>query len=55
MVQWAKNPTAVAWVAAEGLVRSLAWRSGLKDLVLPQLQLSFSPWPGNFHMLCVQL
>ena len=34
--------------------------SGLKDLALPelqcrsQLQLGFSTWPGNFHMLWVQ-
>ena len=32
----------------------------IKDLALlqlchgPQLQLSFDPWPGNFHMLQVQ-
>jgi len=50
VVQQVKNPTAVAWV------QSLALRSGLKDLALPQLQhrsklwLGFSPWPGNFHM-----
>ena len=25
MVQWGKNPTAVAWVAAEVQVRFLAW------------------------------
>ena len=34
-------------------VRSLAWHSGLKDLVLPQLwskselQWASDPWPGN--------
>ena len=32
MVQWVKNPTAVAPVAAEVWVQSLAWRRGLKDL-----------------------
>ena len=56
-VQWVKNLTAVAWVALEARVQSLAQHSGLKDLVLLQLQcrlqlrLRFSPWPGNFHML----
>ena len=30
MVQWAKNPTAAAWVAAVVLVRSLVWSSGLR-------------------------
>ena len=55
MVQWVKNPTAVARVAVEIWVRSPAWYSGLKDLVLPQwLKLGFSPWPRNFHMLRVQ-
>ena len=34
---------------------SLAWRSGLKRLVLWQLWLRFSPWPRNFHMLWVKL
>ena len=37
MAQWVKNPTVVAQVAAEVGVQSLAWCSGLKDLVLPQL------------------
>ena len=51
-----ENLTAAAQVAVEVQVRSPAWCSGLKDLVLPQqrgswLLLRFSPWPGNFHML----
>ena len=51
MVQRVKNPTAAALVAAEPWVHPPAWRSGLKDLVLPQLwhrlqlQLRVSPWP----------
>ena len=35
VVQWVKNPTAVAWVVAEVWVPFLAWHSGLKDLALP--------------------
>ena len=54
MAQWVKNPTAVAQVTAEAWVRSLAQCSELKDPVLPQLQLGFFPWPGNFHMPQVQ-
>ena len=59
MTQWVKNLTAVAQVDVDAWVRSLAWSNGLKDLVLQQLlhlqcrwqlQLRFSPWPGNFHM-----
>ena len=50
MAQWVQNSTAAAWVAAEVGVRSLAQRSGLKDVALPQLWLGFIPWPGNFHM-----
>ena len=59
MAQWVKNPTAMAWVAEELQVRSLASHSGLKDLALSQLwcrsmlRLRFDPWPGNFHMLQV--
>ena len=51
MVQWAKNPTAVAWVVAEMRVESPAGYSGLKFPVLLQLQcrsqlwLRFNPWP----------
>ena len=50
MAQWVKNPTAVALVAAEAWIQSLAWCKGLKDLMLQQLwhsvqlQLRFSPW-----------
>ena len=41
-VQWVKNLTAVAWVALEARVQSLAQHSALKDLAL---QLRFHPWP----------
>ena len=60
VVQWVKNPTAADQVAVEAWVPSPAQHSRLKDLALPkllrklQLQLSFSPWPGNFHMPRVQ-
>ena len=54
MAQWVKSPTAMAWVAAEVWVQSLAQHSGLKDPVLPQLWHRFGPWPGNFHMTWVQ-
>ena len=37
MVQWVRNPTAVAQFPAKAWVQSLAWRSGLKDPALPQL------------------
>lgn len=47
MAQWVKNLTAVALVAVEAWVPSPAQSSGLKDLTL---QLSFSPWPWDFHM-----
>ena len=56
MVQQVKNLTAMAQVAVEAQVQSLARCSGLKDLTLPQLWcwsqlwLRFSLWPGNFHM-----
>ena len=50
VMQWVKNSTAVAGVTAEVWVRSLAQSSGLKDLVVLQLQLRFSPWPGNIHV-----
>ena len=52
-----KNPPAAAGVAAEAQVRSLVGHSGLKDIALLQLGVSYScssdkinPWPGNFHM-----
>ena len=60
MVQWTKNPTAVAWVTADMQVQSPAQSSGLKDPVLPQLQcrsklqLKFNPRPRNFPMPWVQ-
>ena len=50
MAQWVKNPAAVAWVPAEAQVSPPAPCSGLKDPVLLQLQLGFSPWPWNFHL-----
>ena len=55
MAQWVKNSTAAAQVTAEAWVQSPAEQGGLKDSVWPQLQcrsqlqLVFSPWPGNFH------
>ena len=49
-----KTPTAVALVAVGESVPSLAQCSGLKDLVLLQLLLSFNAWLGNFHMLQVR-
>ena len=54
VVQQVKNLTEGAPVAVEVRVQSLAQHSGLKDASLPQLQLGFSPWPGNFHMLWLQ-
>ena len=54
MVQLVKNLTAAAWAAAEAWVPYPAWCSGLNDLWhRSQLQLRFSPWPGNFHILWV--
>ena len=38
MAQWVENPTAAAQVTVEGWVLFLAQRSGLKDLVLPQVK-----------------
>ena len=37
VLQWVKTPTAMAGVAAETQIQSLACHSGLKDLALPQL------------------
>ena len=53
MVQWVKNLTVVAQVAVKLQVQSLTWGSGLKDVVLPQLQLRFNLWRRNLHMLQV--
>ena len=50
MAQWVKNPTAVAPDAAEVQIQFPGGHNELKDLALPQLQLGFSPWPGNFYM-----
>ena len=60
MMQWVKSLTAVAQVALEVWAQSPALHSGLKDLVLlqlqysSQLQLGFNLWPRNFHMLQVR-
>ena len=60
MVQWVKNLTAAAWVAAEVQVCFPVQHSGLKDPVLLQLwhglqlQLRFNPWPGSLNMPGVQ-
>ena len=53
VLQWVKNPTAMAQVAAEAWVQSPAWYSRLKNPLL-QLWLRFNLWPRNFHMLQVQ-
>lgn len=56
VVHWVKNLTVSTQVTAEVQVPSLAWGSGLKDLAFPQLwlrlqlQVRFSPWPGNILM-----
>lgn len=50
VVQWVKNMTAVAQVAAEAWVRSPAPCSELKDPVLLQLWLRFNLWPEHFHL-----
>ena len=42
-MEWVKNLTAAAQVTVEVQVPSLAGHSGLKDLVLPQPWLGFSP------------
>ena len=55
MAQWVKDQA-----TAEAKVQSPALGSGLKDLVLPQLQhrsqlwLGFNPWSRNFHVPQVQ-
>ena len=55
VVQLVKNLTAEAKVATEVCIWSPAWCSGLKCLVLPQLQLEFNLWPWElfYFMLCV--
>ena len=45
MVQWVKNPAAVAQVTVEAWIQSLAQCSGLNLL---QLKLRFSPWPSPY-------
>ena len=60
MVQWVKNPTAVALVSAEAQVWSPAPQSGLKDVSLlqvrcrSQLWLRFNPRSRNWHVPQVQ-
>ena len=44
VAQWVKNLTAVARVTVKVWVRSPAWYSGLKDLVLPQLRPGLQLW-----------
>ena len=48
MAQWVKNSTAVARDAGKAQIPSLAWRNGLKDLVL--LQLQFLAWELSYAM-----
>ena len=56
VVQWIKIWLPQLWFTAEVWVGCPAWRSGLKDLALLQLQcrwqlwLVFNPWTRNFHM-----
>ena len=50
VAQWVKNLSTTAQVAAEAWVQSLAWRSGLKDLVLSQLRLE-----ARVHFLAWEL
>ena len=56
MVQWVKNPIAVALIIVEVQFRYLAWHSGLKDLDClwlqhrSWLQLGFNPQPTNFYI-----
>ena len=56
VAQWVKYLTAVAWVATEARVRSLALHSGLKDPTLPQLwhrlQLCSDSIPGQETAVC---
>ena len=42
MAQWVKNLTAMAQVAEEARIPSLAQRSGLKDPVLPNCDVGLS-------------
>ena len=44
VAQWAKKPTAAAWVTMEAQAWSLAWQSGLKDPAEPQLQCRSQLW-----------
>lgn len=49
MVQWLKNPTAAARVAAEPWVQSPAQHSRLKNLGLGQLRQKSQLWPESDH------
>ena len=51
-----ENPNAVAWVAEEVQVQSMAQHSRLQDLVLLQLQRRSQLWLGfrNFYMSWLQ-
>ena len=61
VVQWVKNPTAAAQVAAKAQVHFPGpgqWVKG-SGVAAPeahrsQLRLGFNPWLRNFHMLQVQ-
>ena len=44
MTKWVKNLTAVAWIAAEVQVQSLARHSGLKDQVTAAAQIQSLAW-----------
>ena len=55
VVQWIKDPTAVARLNAEAQVRSLAWCSGLRSQCGHSCGIGSSCgldliWPRNFHM-----
>ena len=51
VVWWIKNVTAAAQVTVKAQVLTPALAEDLKDLVLLQLWLIFSPCAGNLHML----
>ena len=60
MVQWVKDTTTVAWVAAEKQVQSLAQSSGLRIWLCQSCDTDHScslgsiPGPGTVHRLLVQ-
>ena len=57
VVQWVKNPTAAAQFAQnwEAQVWSPVLCTGSKDLMFPQPQLKFNPWPSYFRMPCAAI